>query len=104
MVASVFELRQGIDMPKSVSELYETASQSMLARGHVASDALVRLLQAVFFQGHVRQRRVIDDWQLDEAALGLEAPEVLETMRERLKRAIVFEPFDGRAELGHFVE
>ena len=37
MVASVFELRQGVDMPENISGLYETASEAMLARGGVTS-------------------------------------------------------------------
>ena len=39
MVASVFELRQGIDMPRTVNKLYETASEAMLSRGGVAAGA-----------------------------------------------------------------
>ena len=70
MVASVFELRSGLPMPTTVAELYEVASDVMLSRGGAASGALRRLLQAVFFEAQVSQRRVIEDRQLDEAALG----------------------------------
>ena len=69
-------------MPATVAALYETASDAMLARGGAASDALRRLLKRIFFEAHTLQRRVIDDWQLDEAALGLEAPEELARIRE----------------------
>jgi hypothetical protein len=101
MVASVYELRQGDGMPATVAELYATASDAMLARGGVASAELLRLLQRIFFEAHVAQRRLIEDRQLDEAALGLEAPEVLAEIRAN---AAVWEPFGGRAEMGHYVE
>ena len=101
MVASVYELRQGIGMPATVAELYATASDAMLARGGVASAELLRLLQRIFFEAHVAQRRLIEDRQLDEAALGLEAPEALAKIRAK---AAVWEPFGGRAEMGHYVE
>ena len=68
MMASVYELRKGIDMPSTVAELYEIASEAMLARGHVASDALRRLLQAVFFEAHVDGKRVIEEADLGAAA------------------------------------
>ena len=41
----------------------------------------------VLFEGHVAQRREIEDWQLDKAALSLELPErrdALKQMRERV--------------------
>jgi Ran GTPase-activating protein 1 len=101
MVASVYELRQGIGMPATVAELYATASDAMLARGGVASAELLRLLQRIFFEAHVAQRRLIEDLQLDEAALSLEAPKVLAKIRAK---AAVWEPFGGRAEMGHYVE
>ena len=42
MVASVYEIRQGVGMPETIAELYEGASDAMLARGGV-----VRLVRAV---------------------------------------------------------
>jgi hypothetical protein len=107
MVASVYELRQGIGMPATVAELYATASDAMLARGGVASAELLRLLQRIFFEAHVAQRRLIEDRQLDEAALGLEAPEALAKIRAEAAASAAtmpFEPFGGRAEMGHYVE
>ena len=100
MVASVFELRRGVDMPSTVAELYSIASDAMLARSHGMSGELRRLLQAIFFEAHVAQRREIEDWQLDEAVLGLDAPGELEKIRARAN------PFayEGRAEKGHYVE
>jgi hypothetical protein len=104
MVASVYELRQGVGMPATVAELYATASDAMLARGGVATPDLKRLLQRIFFEAHVAQRRLIEDRQLDEAALGLEAPEVLAKIRAEAVAKMPFEPFGGRAEMGHYVE
>jgi Ran GTPase-activating protein (RanGAP) involved in mRNA processing and transport len=103
MVASVYELRQGVGMPATVAELYATASDAMLARGGVATPELTRLLQRIFFEAHVAQRRLIEDRQLDEAALGLEAPEALAKIRAEAAM-MPFEPFNGRAEMGHYVE
>ena len=90
-------------MPTKVVELYELASDLMLSRGGAASEDLKQLLQAVFFEAHVSQRREIEDRQLDEAALGLKLPGVLEGIRSRAAGAPL-PPFDGRAEVGHFVE
>merc|ERR1712086_655876 len=37
---SVFEIRKGVGMPETVAELYESASDAMLARGGVVSTEL----------------------------------------------------------------
>ena len=103
MIASVFEIRQGVGMPKTIAELYRVASEAMLARGGAATPELRSLLQAVFFEAHVTQRREIEDRQLDEAALGLARPEELKAIRERAAAAAL-PPFEGQAEKGHFVE
>jgi hypothetical protein len=85
MTASVYELRQGVGMPETIAELYKDASEAMLSRGGASSKELRRLMQAVFFEAHVNQRREIEDWQLDAAALSLELPERLADIRERAK-------------------
>ena len=105
MLASIYELHQGTDMPRTVAELYATASSLMLDRdgGRGVSAAMRRLLQAVFFAAHVAQRREIEDWQLDEAALSLDAPRVLARLHQRASLA-PFELSDGEAEVGHYVE
>ena len=79
-------------MPETIAELYEHASEAMLSRGGASSKELRRLMQAVFFEAHVNQRREIEDWQLDAAALSLELPERLADIRERAK---------GQAKKGH---
>jgi NLR family CARD domain-containing protein 3 len=104
MVASVYELRQGVGMPATVAELYATASDAMLARGGVTTPELTRLLQRIFFEAHVLQRRLIEDRQLDEAALGLEAPEALAKIRAEAVAKMPFEAVNSRAEMGHYVE
>ena len=101
MVASVFEVRGDLQMPKTVAELYEMASDAMLARGGASSDVLRRLLQHIFFEAHVAQRRVIEDRQLDEAALGMDRPEALARIRAVSKPLFGFQ---GRAKKGHYVE
>ena len=103
MVASVFELRQGVDMPKTIAELYESASDAMLARGGVVSAEVRALLEAVFFEAHVKAARVITEVQLLRAALGKFAPEgTLEELDREL--ASPFTEFTGRAGKGHYVE
>ena len=102
MMASLYELRQGVGMPTTKAGLYATASDAMLARGGVTSPELTRLLQRIFFEAHVVQRRLIEDRQLNDAALGLEAPEALAKIRA--EAAAIWEPFGGRAEVGHYVE
>ena len=152
MIASVFEIRQGVDMPSTIAELYADASNAMLARGGAMSDQLRALLQRIFFEAHVAQvhstrgtlaihllhrplrhsmplfshsltnprvgfecfglqRRVIEDRQLGEAALGLGAPEALHKLRERAQNEFrgkldgePLTPYEGRAEMGHYVE
>jgi len=103
MVASIFELRQGVGMPETTAELYKESSEAMLKRGGAASAELRRLLQRVFFEVHVSQHREIEDRQLDEAALGLEQPEALAAIREQAKAGSL-PPCEERAELGHFEE
>jgi hypothetical protein len=82
MVVSVFEIRQGLGMPKTIHELYAVASSAMLARGGGAPGKQLQLLRAVFFEAHLAQRREIEDRQLDEAALQLEMPRTLAAIRE----------------------
>ena len=109
MLASVYELRQGADMPRTVAALYETSACLMLDRdgardgGGGVSASVRRLLQAVFFAAHVAQRREIEDWQLDEAALALEAPRLLAGLHGRAADGHMAQ-FDGPPQQGHYVE
>ena len=102
MVASVFEIRQGVDMPETVAKLYEAASEAMLARGGGVSAELRKLLQAVLFQAHAAQARVITDVQLRRAALAVWASPG--TLAELERRYLSLPVFKGRAEVGHYVE
>ena len=68
MIISIFLSRGGLGMPDTVAELYTIASQVLLERvdrkerGAATATAavphLTRLLQRVFFEAHVAQRRV----------------------------------------------
>merc|ERR1719469_15947 len=100
MFASVFELRQGVGMPKTIAELYKVASEAMLARGGASSTEMRRLMQAIFFEAHVAGNREIEDRQLDEAALSLELPEMLAAIRIRAQTSsnIVTEMRDACAQ------
>ena len=53
MVASVFEIRKGVDMPNTIAKLYESASEAMLARGGVLSTNMRTLLEAALFEAMV---------------------------------------------------
>ena len=65
MIISIFELRQGLEMPATVARMYEIASQAMLERnGDVSSvPHLNALLLATFFEAHVNQQRVLGERQ-----------------------------------------
>ena len=111
MVASVYQMRGDLGMPSTIAELYELASDAMLTRGRSdvydepeEYDELRRLLQAVFFEVHVRQRQLIEDWQLDEAALALDLPDTLLKIRRDALAAWRFDAFDGVIQQGHYVE
>ena len=107
------------EMPETTVALYDMASNAVLEREgllvmtashddasksrgekHARSVVphLTALLQATFFEAHAAQRRVIEESQLEEAALGLVDPEKLTSLRCELPR------YDGRAEAGHYVE
>jgi hypothetical protein len=93
-------------MPATIAELYQVASSTMLQRvdrkerGAAASVAAVphlrKLLEATFFQAHAAQRRVIDDEQLEAAALDLHDPSKLAALR--------WPSYDGEAMHGHYVQ
>ena len=62
-------------MPETVAELYVSASDAMLACGGVVSEEMRTLLEAVLFEAHVAQTRVIGEMQLVRAALAVFAPQ-----------------------------
>ena len=68
MVASVYEIRQGVGMPESTAELYNIASEAMLARGGASSPELRKLLRAVFFEAHLSSQREVSESLLTKAA------------------------------------
>jgi len=89
MVASIFELRQGLAMPESVVGLYDEATKAMLARGSKDGGArqldLLRLVMAVFFRAHVAMERVITLKHLQAAAREVKGGEaMLRELRERV--------------------
>ena len=91
LVVSIFELRQGLDMPTSVAELYEIAALAMLKRGTstdvaaaVATPELIKLLQTILFEAHVAELRPIEDLQLDLASLQLDCPERLAEIKAKV--------------------
>eukprot|EP00900_Chrysochromulina_parva_P027515 jgi/Chrpa1/9398/Chrysochromulina_OHIO_Genome00015588-RA len=104
MVASVFEIRKGLGMPKTVAELYASASDAMLARGGVVTEEVRTLLEVVFFEAHVAQARVITDVQLLRAVLGAFAPPGTLADLDAKMAKNPFQTFEGRPEKGHYVE
>ena len=97
MVASVYELRGDLQMPRTIAELYEVSSDAMLAQGR-ASSIIYASCCSASSSGRIAQQRVIED-RHHEAALGMERPEALEAIRAGT------DPFryQGRAEKGHYV-
>jgi len=69
MVASIAELRTGVNMPRKTAELYEVATRAMLARSAAGvTKEAEALLQATFFEAHVHQQRIITEAHLAAAA------------------------------------
>eukprot|EP00966_Prymnesium_polylepis_P159198 3679234-Prymnesium_polylepis.1 len=88
MVASIFELRQGLEMPSTVVELFKVAIDAMLARAGESSSAADRaLLQAVFFRAHCRKSRAITLKDLQAAAQELpNGGAALKSLLDRVKQ------------------
>lgn len=70
-------------MPGTITELYESASEAMLARGGIASPEVRRLIKRTFLEAHAAQRREIEDRMLDVAALSIASPGMLAGAREK---------------------
>ena len=78
-------------MPKTITELYRVASSAMLdrlemkQRGGGDDDTMAtqlrQLLEAVFFEAHAAERRIIHPADIETAALALELPEALASIR-----------------------
>ena len=81
MLASIAEVRVGREMPKSVADLYQVATDAMLKRAKRQIDPtseptvrnLDKLLRLVFMHAHRVGRRVINS-ELITAAIGSDAP------------------------------
>ena len=69
MVASIAELRVGIAMPETTAALYETAAKAMLGRaGTPPSEAAKALLQAILFEAHATEQRIVTMEHVTSAA------------------------------------
>ena len=86
MVASIIELREGLELPQTVVELYAEATRAMLARagGGTGAMSLRPLLQAVFFEAHAQQVRVITSEHLEAAAARVGDQRALLLLKERV--------------------
>ena len=90
MVASVFEQRADalLPMPATLAELYSLGTEAVLARGGVVPPCLLELVQRVFFDAHVGQKRLFGERELLEAALSIEAPHVLQVPCHEIENPI----------------
>jgi len=68
MVASIAELRVGIEMPTTTAELYDVAASAMRSRTAEASEETMALLRATFFEAHADKQRIITTTHLEAAA------------------------------------
>lgn len=102
MVISIYEINEANGkggMPTTVWELYEFASSTMLQRldkrGHadeqrptgasaMGGNDLPRMVEAIFFQAHAAQARVILNEHINAAALGLHSPAELAALQGSL--------------------
>ena len=104
MVISIYEMNEGRGgMPTTVWELYEFASHHMLQRldrktgGGSSADAaaanagfdLPQVVQAIFFQAHSAQARIIDEQHLQAAALSLQSPAELAALQSGEERTLL---------------
>ncbi|MEE3099229.1 MAG: hypothetical protein VX463_05605, partial [Pseudomonadota bacterium] len=86
MVASIIELREGLELPQTVVELYHEATRAMLGRagGDHGALGLRPLLQALFFETHAQRQRVITAEHLEAAAARVGNPRALLLLKERV--------------------
>jgi len=71
MITSIFEIRQGLEMPSTAVELYEEATKGMITHSALPpaqQRAVVEALVALFCHAQVEQRRVITEQHLARAA------------------------------------
>jgi hypothetical protein len=89
MVASIFELREGVGMPNTIEELYDVASEKMLERTGDSEDAaagVTQLLQAMFLRVHSAKQRVATKSDLEAARqqVPILNEETMRTLEERV--------------------
>ena len=116
MIIAIFTLRDGLQeqMPTKMTKLYEVATDAMMSRAKKKRKGDVQqlqhdMLQAVFFQAHSIEQRVVVDQQLMEAALSLDESSRDELENIKSKAGLVsFDeitiPKFARTEIGHYVE
>ena len=73
IVVSIFELRGGVNMPKTITETYQLVTQSMLERAEAdtGSHTLSEALEAIFCE--MKEQRVIKTEHLEAAALRIDS-------------------------------
>ena len=84
MIASICELRQGMEMPQTEFEIYEMTMNAMQSRSKQArgNEALV----AIFFETHISEQRIITQELLDAAAERLDDKPEVDEWRARVMR------------------
>ena len=102
MIASIAELRTGIDMPTRTADLYSVAGELVLKRGGELPEAEAALLEATFFEAHAAQQRIITEVHLEAAARrvnvsAIELRKRVEQDRLPLLRLLQAEPLEMQA-------
>ena len=101
MVASIAELRAGLEMPTTIAELYEVAARAMVGRAPPEVQALMR---DTFFEAHTAGQRIITAAHLEAAAERTGRVGVLDELRRLvlsdrlpLMRLLAAEPLEMQA-------
>ena len=91
MVISIFQIRRGLGMPRTIYELYEIATRTMIERAGAMEEGFIDvdpLLEHLFLYVHSEQQRKITATHLGAVARQLDAhgQEALSILKERVAR------------------
>eukprot|EP00966_Prymnesium_polylepis_P143531 3313500-Prymnesium_polylepis.1 len=70
MIATIHELRSGVGMPRTITELYQQATKVMIARAKVSDEAIniEPLVRAICIEAHSDKQRIVELKHIQAAA------------------------------------